>query len=131
MRVSNSPFFTPCRNAAISAWVYTSAGPEGSRELRIAISPPNSPATSTQLPFGLLTTLLRQRTPFNWSAGTPFSTCMSHLQTVLTQTMLIQNQVRTGTGRWPTCLRPCIGHLQLQRNRPYARACDGCIGYVH
>src|SRR5271169_850321 len=50
---SNSPFFTPVKNAVISARVYISAGPEGCLELRTAIAPSPSSATSTQLPAGI------------------------------------------------------------------------------
>jgi hypothetical protein len=39
----------------------SSAGPDGCRELRIAITPPGNRATSTQQPEGLLARLLRQR----------------------------------------------------------------------
>src|SRR5487761_229384 len=62
VRSSNSPSFTPARNALISARVYTRAGLDGWRELRTAISPSGSAATSTQFPLGLLHLLFRQVT---------------------------------------------------------------------
>ncbi len=65
-RSSNSPSRTPSRNAAISARVYTRVGPSGKRELRIAISPEVSSASSTQLPLGLLAVALRQASPHAW-----------------------------------------------------------------
>src|SRR5487761_647546 len=57
-----APAFPPARNALISARVYTRAGPDGWRELRTAISPSGSAATSTQFPLGLLHLLFRQVT---------------------------------------------------------------------
>lgn len=39
----------------------TSTGPSGFRELRTAIRPADGVANSTQLPFGLLALLFRQR----------------------------------------------------------------------
>src|SRR5580658_5002826 len=75
-RSSNSPFFTPVMNAVISARVYISAGPEGCRELRTAIAPSGSSATSTQLPLGLLTALLRQAAETSWSAWMPLLNCI-------------------------------------------------------
>jgi hypothetical protein len=50
--------------------VYTRAGPDGWRELRTAIPPSGSAATSTQFPLGLLRLLLRQSASSR-SAGTP------------------------------------------------------------
>src|SRR5271170_5725689 len=73
---SNSPFFTPVKNAVISARVYISAGPDGCRELRTAIAPSGSSATSTQLPLGLLTALLRQAAETSWSAWMPLLNCI-------------------------------------------------------
>jgi hypothetical protein len=62
-RSSNSPPRIPARKAAISAGVYTNVGPPGCRELRTAMSPLASSASSTQLPLGLLAVLLRHTNP--------------------------------------------------------------------
>src|SRR6202042_3687675 len=68
---SNSPSLAPARKAATSACVYSSTGPPGNRELRIAISPPGRQATSTQLPLGLLCLLLSQLMSPSPVAGIP------------------------------------------------------------
>src|ERR671922_126831 len=58
-RSSNSPLRTARRKAATSAREPTTTGPLGKRELRSAISPSASSASSTQFPLGLLAELFR------------------------------------------------------------------------
>src|ERR1700735_5214551 len=68
----NSPSAAPPRNASHSPRVKTSAGPLGSRELRIAIWPPARKATSTQLPpVGPLWLLLIHFAPVSALASMP------------------------------------------------------------
>src|SRR3954465_590062 len=53
-----------------------SAGPSGSRELRMAKpAPSGNRASSTQLPLGLLRRLFCQVTPERWPAGIPLYVC--------------------------------------------------------
>ncbi len=51
-------------------------GRPGEREFRTATPPPGSPATSTQLPLGLLAWLLRHRTGPSSAARAPLANCI-------------------------------------------------------